>query len=267
MAISEDVWLLRLYGTQLATFDDYRRLSAQLKTVVGPHVVALLRAGTSVVLDYPANTRATRAWFRGLLTCSALCYVTWSLAPGVEPMPGALPAPYNDLQLEAAQTVSIQPLAYGGETGRRMAPTDAVEPLSQSPERPIVDLRATVGRDDGVATILQRAGVAGGDADHVATLLASISTALRPGTTVDIRLGRRPDPTAARPQAWAAGAPVLMLQLLLGLQPDRRRHVLGTTAPEDIPSWAGTLRLTGVRAFDQGWDVQLADGRVTIEAA
>jgi glycogen debranching enzyme len=76
-----------------------------------------------------------------------------------------------------------------------------------------------------------------------------------------------PYPTAARPQAWAAGAPVLMLQLLLGLQPDRRRHVLGTTAPEGIPSWAGSLRLTGVRAFDKGWDVQLADGRVTIEPA
>ena len=28
-------------------------------------------------------------------------------------------------------------------------------------------------------------------------------------------------PTAARPQAWAAGTPVLLLQVLLGLQPDR----------------------------------------------
>jgi hypothetical protein len=43
--------------------------------------------------------------------------------------------------------------------------------------------------------------------------------------------------------------------------------VLGTTAPDDIPSWAGSLRLTGVRAFDMAWDVQLADGRVTIEPA
>jgi glycogen debranching enzyme len=76
-----------------------------------------------------------------------------------------------------------------------------------------------------------------------------------------------PYPTAARPQAWAAGAPVLLLQILLGLKPDRRRHVLGTTAPEDIPSWAGALRLTGVRAFDKAWDVQLEDGRVTIEPA
>ena len=35
-------------------------------------------------------------------------------------------------------------------------------------------------------------------------------------------------PTAARPQAWAAGAPVLLLQLLLGLEPDRERHQLDT---------------------------------------
>ncbi|HEU4448685.1 MAG TPA: glycogen debranching N-terminal domain-containing protein, partial [Gaiellaceae bacterium] len=74
-----------------------------------------------------------------------------------------------------------------------------------------------------------------------------------------------PYPTAARPQAWAAGTPVLLLQLLLGLVPDRRRHTLGTVAPDDVPAWAGDLRLAGVRAFDQAWDVALASGRVTIE--
>jgi glycogen debranching enzyme len=76
-----------------------------------------------------------------------------------------------------------------------------------------------------------------------------------------------PYPTAARPQAWAAGTPVLLLRLLLGLEPNRRLHVLGTTAPEDIPSWAGALRLAGVRAFDKAWDVHLEDGRVTIDEA
>ncbi len=74
-----------------------------------------------------------------------------------------------------------------------------------------------------------------------------------------------PYPTAARPQAWAAGTPVLLLQVLLGVEPDRRRHVLGTTAPGDIPSWAGDLRLSGVRAFDRTWDVQLDGGRVSVE--
>jgi glycogen debranching enzyme len=74
-----------------------------------------------------------------------------------------------------------------------------------------------------------------------------------------------PYPTAARPQAWAAGAPVLLLRLLLGLEPDHRRHVLGTIAPDDIPAWAGGIRLTGVRAFDRSWDVHLEDGRVIID--
>jgi glycogen debranching enzyme len=74
-------------------------------------------------------------------------------------------------------------------------------------------------------------------------------------------------PTAARPQAWAAGTPVLLLQLLLGLQPDRRRHALETVAPQELPSWAGTIRLTGVRAFDRLWDVRLEGGRVRVEEA
>jgi hypothetical protein len=55
--------------------------------------------------------------------------------------------------------------------------------------------------------------------------------------------------------------------VLLGLQPDRRRHVLETVAPLELPSWAGSLRLTGVRAFDRQWDVRLQDGRVRVEAA
>jgi glycogen debranching enzyme len=73
-----------------------------------------------------------------------------------------------------------------------------------------------------------------------------------------------PYPTAARPQAWAAGAPVLLLRLLLGIEPDHRRHVLGTVAPDHVPAWAGSIRLTGVRAFDRSWDVQLEDGHVII---
>jgi glycogen debranching enzyme len=71
-------------------------------------------------------------------------------------------------------------------------------------------------------------------------------------------------PTAARPQAWAAGTPVLLLQVLLGLRPDRRRQVLLTEEGVDIPSWAGSLRLAGVRVFDRLWDVTLERGRVEV---
>ena len=74
-------------------------------------------------------------------------------------------------------------------------------------------------------------------------------------------------PTAARPQAWAAGAPVLLLQSLLGLQPDRRRHALETVAPPELPSWAGRIRLSGIRAFGSLWDARLEDGTVRVDAA
>jgi glycogen debranching enzyme len=74
-------------------------------------------------------------------------------------------------------------------------------------------------------------------------------------------------PTAARPQAWAAGTPVLLLQSLLGLQPDRRRHALQTVAPPELPSWAGTIRLSGIRAFGTLWDARLEDGAVRVDAA
>jgi glycogen debranching enzyme len=74
-----------------------------------------------------------------------------------------------------------------------------------------------------------------------------------------------PYPTASRPQAWAAGTPILLLQLLLGLQPDRRVHGLTSIAPPQLPSWAGDIRLSGVRAFDQQWDVTLRGGEVRVE--
>jgi glycogen debranching enzyme len=74
-------------------------------------------------------------------------------------------------------------------------------------------------------------------------------------------------PTAARPQAWAAGTPVLLLQLLLGIQPDRRRHVIESVAPLQLPAWTGDVRLSGLRAFGRVWDVRLENGDVTVAEA
>jgi glycogen debranching enzyme len=73
-------------------------------------------------------------------------------------------------------------------------------------------------------------------------------------------------PTAARPQAWAAGTPVLLLQVLLGLQPDRRQSTLETVAPPELPAWAGSLRLSGVRAFERMWDIRLEEGAVRVSS-
>ena len=64
--LSEDIWLMRLFGDQMKTFDDYIRFSKRLKTVVSPLSADLLNAGHSVVLDFQANAKAGPSWFRSV---------------------------------------------------------------------------------------------------------------------------------------------------------------------------------------------------------
>jgi predicted kinase len=64
--IAEDHWTSRLFKDELKTVADYARYSRRLRDAMGPHVVALLKAGMSVVLDFPANTPANRQWMRSL---------------------------------------------------------------------------------------------------------------------------------------------------------------------------------------------------------
>lgn len=66
VVVSEDQWLSRLYAGEIASFDDYIRCSAKLREAIKPHLVALLRAGVSVVLDFHANTVGSRKWMRGV---------------------------------------------------------------------------------------------------------------------------------------------------------------------------------------------------------
>ena len=71
-------------------------------------------------------------------------------------------------------------------------------------------------------------------------------------------------PTAARPQAWAAGTPILLVRVLLGIEPDRVRQRLVTNVQDELPSWLEGLRVEGVRAFGRNWSVAVERGRVTI---
>lgn len=67
VVISEDDWLAALYSDRMATIADYLSCAANLRQVMAPHVETLLRAGVSVVLDFPANTVETRAWMRAVI--------------------------------------------------------------------------------------------------------------------------------------------------------------------------------------------------------
>ncbi len=55
-----------LYPTENRSIEDFAVLSARLRTEMGPHVVEILKQGTSVVMDFPANTVKWRAWLRSL---------------------------------------------------------------------------------------------------------------------------------------------------------------------------------------------------------
>jgi hypothetical protein len=59
---------------------------------------------------------------------------------------------------------------------------------------------------------------------------------------------------------------VLLLQILLGLRPDLRNHQLRSVLPLELPSWVGSLRLAGLRAFDRTWDVRVEEGIIRVDA-
>jgi murein DD-endopeptidase MepM/ murein hydrolase activator NlpD len=157
-------------------------------------------AELDLVVDLGARI-GTREWLRGLATCTALCASAIAFAPGLRPIPGATEAPLTPAHWDEARALSISPLAYGADTGRRMAATDAVEPLLDTPERPSIELTATLGQGDGFARVLERAGVAQAQAHEVADMIGDAVSLgeIRPGTRMNITLGRRPNKAVARP--------------------------------------------------------------------
>lgn len=62
--LEQDRWLKRLFGEELREVADYLRVAPRLNSAIGPLVTDLLAAGLDVVLDFPANTVRTRAWWK-----------------------------------------------------------------------------------------------------------------------------------------------------------------------------------------------------------
>ncbi|HEY0443634.1 MAG TPA: amylo-alpha-1,6-glucosidase [Candidatus Limnocylindrales bacterium] len=74
-----------------------------------------------------------------------------------------------------------------------------------------------------------------------------------------------PYPVACSPQAWAAGAPFLFLQTMLGLQPHAERGELELFRPH-LPDWLGKVTLTNVRVGDSAVDLLFHRWRGTTSA-
>lgn len=62
----QDELLDHLYPNEITDIAAFIKCSSRLKHALEPHIAALLSKGISVVLDFPANTREQRAWFRGI---------------------------------------------------------------------------------------------------------------------------------------------------------------------------------------------------------
>lgn len=180
----------------------------QMVSAAGGSGAAVLRApfGTRVppvqgrratdidlVVDLGADL-FSRRWWRGLGTLLLLCGTVAFLAPGFEPLAGGTPAPMGEVESEQMASLAIAPLNAGSQTGLRMAETAAVEPLSQAPERPTVELFATFNRGDTLGGLLQRAGAASAEAAAAARLINSAAPGgIAPGTTISVTLGKRLD--------------------------------------------------------------------------
>jgi predicted kinase len=62
----QDELLDHLFPGEITDIQEFVKCSSRLKNALMAHICALLSKGISVVLDFPGNTRAQRAWFRDL---------------------------------------------------------------------------------------------------------------------------------------------------------------------------------------------------------
>lgn len=74
VVLSEDRWLAALFKESMHSVEDYVHYAAKLRSAIQPHTVALLRAGVNVVLDFPANTPASRQWMMSVVTESGAAH-------------------------------------------------------------------------------------------------------------------------------------------------------------------------------------------------
>ncbi len=109
--LSEDDWLAALYPQQINTLADYIELSQRLRGPIKPLVQSMLSAGTTVVMDFPANTRGQRAWLRDI-----------SVSIGAE---------HQMIYIDVSDEVCLQHIAQRREREPQRAQTDTEQMFAQ----------------------------------------------------------------------------------------------------------------------------------------
>ncbi|PSB05557.1 cell division protein ZipA [filamentous cyanobacterium CCP2] len=70
--VSEDDWLTAIYPEEIQNFDDYLKYSSRLKPLLKGHIRSILNSGVSIVMDFPANTKNQRAWFKDIFLAEGI---------------------------------------------------------------------------------------------------------------------------------------------------------------------------------------------------
>ena len=174
---------------------DWRQLAHELRY---DHLPAL--RDTDWVPDLALDIGSGR-WLRGMATMIGLSATALLFWPSFDAVEAAPTMRVDDGVRDEFRSQMIMPLALGGDSGRRMGATAAVIPLASAPERPTVQLLATLGQGDSFGRMLQRAGVGSGDAARIEAMVAAAVplSDIAAGTRFDLTLGRRTSPTEPRP--------------------------------------------------------------------
>jgi len=140
-------------------------------------------------------------WFRAFFVFIALLIITLFFLPNFGPVYGAQQPLTEKDEFELARAQMITPLAYGADNGMRMAATSSVLRLKDNPERPRIELTATLGQGDSFTRVLRRAGIGSSEARNISLLVAEATplSDIKSGTPIEIVLGRRSEKNSTRP--------------------------------------------------------------------
>lgn len=160
----------------------------------------------------------TTLWWRGVATLTALIAGASWLGLQAPALPGTTRPLDTQAQVEERAADIIAPLAMGGTTGRRIAPTKAAVPLAEAPERPRIQVQARLNAVDSIEGALRRAGVGRDDIRAAMDLVdAEVDPRrVKPGTTFDLTLGRRETKSVPRPLEALSFRATFELRLELG---------------------------------------------------
>lgn len=181
-------------------------------------------------------------WWRGAITVALLAGSAAFIGARMSPMPAAPVPAYTPAQQIEASAQAIAPLSAQSETGRRLAPTSMVRPLAETPERPQIEVAATLRQGGEIERTLRNAGVSAEDASTAAGLVADTVALpdINRGAALDIVLGRRPNKSVPRPLDLLAFRAAFDLRLAVSRQGDELRLKKIPIAVNDAP-----LRITG----------------------